>query len=77
LEDREEPVRAGKVSTKDGRVIHALAGLQNFKLLPAFVLVSMAKGIAIGKVYGISNFAITPPIDAIQSIFHGTQGVTL
>ena len=63
---------AGNVSTKDGRVIHALARLQNFKLLPAFVLVSMAMGIAIGKVYGISNFAITPPIDAIKSIFHGT-----
>ena len=63
---------AGNVSTKDSRVIHALANLQNFKLLPIFVLVSMALGIGIGKIYGISNFAITPPIDAIKSIFHGS-----
>ena len=63
---------AGKVSAKDGRVIHALPRLQNFKLLPAFVQASMAMGIAIDKVYGISNFATTPPIDAIKSIFHGT-----
>jgi ACR3 family arsenite transporter len=46
--------------------------LHNFRLLPAFVLVSMAIGIAIGKWYGISNFALTPPIDAIKAIFHGT-----
>ena len=37
-----------------------------------FVIVSMAIGIAIGKWYGISNFELTPPIDAIKSIFHGT-----
>jgi len=46
--------------------------LHNFRLLPAFVLVSMAIGIAIGKWYGISNFALTPPIDAIKAIFYGT-----
>jgi ACR3 family arsenite transporter len=68
---------AGIVSTKDGQVIHALAKLQNFKLLPVFVLVSMALGIAIGKVYGISNFAITPPIDAIKAIFHGSYTFNL
>lgn len=62
---------AENLATKDGRVMKALAKLQNFKLLPAFVLVSMALGIGIGKVYGISNFAITPPIDAIKSILHG------
>jgi len=43
--------------------------LHNFKLLPVFVIVSMALGIGIGKMYGISNFALTPPIDAIKSIF--------
>lgn len=46
--------------------------LHNFRLLPIFVIVSMVIGIAIGKWYGISNFALTPPIDAIKSILHGT-----
>lgn len=46
--------------------------VHNFKLLPVFVIVSMVIGIAIGKFYGISNFQLTPPIDAIKSIFRGT-----
>jgi ACR3 family arsenite transporter len=46
--------------------------LHNFRLLPVFVIVSMITGIALGKIYGISNFELTPPIDAIKSIFHGT-----
>jgi ACR3 family arsenite transporter len=46
--------------------------LHNFRLLPVFVIVSMIIGIAIGKFYGISNFELTPPINAIKSIFHGT-----
>ena len=46
--------------------------LHNFRLLPVFVIVSMAIGIGIGKLYGISNFALTPPIDAIKAIVHGT-----
>ena len=46
--------------------------LHNFRLLPIFVIVSMIIGIAIGKFYGISNFQLTPPIDAIKSIFQGT-----
>jgi len=46
--------------------------IHNFRLLPVFVIVSMVIGIAIGKWYGISNFQLTPPIDAIKSIFHGT-----
>ena len=46
--------------------------LHNFRLLPIFVIVSMVIGIVIGKWYGISNFALTPPIDAIKSILHGT-----
>jgi ACR3 family arsenite transporter len=32
----------------------------------------MIMGILIGKFYGISNFQLTPPIDAIKSIFSGT-----
>ncbi|MBE0425961.1 MAG: arsenic resistance protein [Nitrospirae bacterium] len=49
-----------------------LEKLHNFRLLPVFVIVSMIIGIAIGKWYGISDFELTPPIDAIKSIFHGT-----
>lgn len=49
-----------------------LEKLHNFRLLPVFVIVSMVIGIVIGKWYGISNFQLTPPIDAIKSIFHGT-----
>lgn len=49
-----------------------LEKLHNFRLLPVFVIVSMVIGIVIGKLYGISNFELTPPIDAIKSIFHGT-----
>jgi ACR3 family arsenite transporter len=54
-------------------MIHKLLErLHNFRLLPVFVVVSMVIGIAIGKLYGISNFQLTPPIDAIKSIFHNT-----
>lgn len=53
-------------------VVRAMKRIQNFKMLPVFVLASMALGIGIGKLYGISNFALTPPIDAIKSIFRGT-----
>lgn len=49
-----------------------LEKLHNFRLLPVFVIVSMVIGIAVGKWYGISNFELTPPIDAIKSIFQGT-----
>ena len=51
--------------------------LQNFKLLPVFVLVSMGIGVAIGKMYGISNFALTPPIDALKAIIRGSYSFTL
>ncbi|HBO83414.1 MAG: hypothetical protein A2073_00965 [Deltaproteobacteria bacterium GWC2_42_11] len=54
-----------------------LEKFHNFKLLPVFVIVSMIVGIAVGKWYGISNFQITPPIDAIKSIFHGTYEFTI
>jgi ACR3 family arsenite transporter len=46
--------------------------LHNFRLLPVFVIVSMIVGIGIGKFYGISDFQLTPPIDAIKAIFQGT-----
>jgi ACR3 family arsenite transporter len=49
-----------------------LAKLEDFRLLPFFVVFSMAVGIAIGKALNISDFALTPPIDAIKSIFGGT-----
>jgi len=48
-----------------------LAKLEDFRLLPFFVVFSMAVGIAIGKALNISDFALTPPIDAIKSIFAG------
>ena len=54
-----------------------LEKLHNFRLLPVFVIVSMAIGIGIGKLYGISNFALTPPIDAIKAIVHGTYEFSL
>lgn len=54
-----------------------LEKLHNFKLLPVFVIVSMVIGIAIGKWYGISNFELTPPIDAIKAIFQGTYEFTV
>ena len=54
-----------------------LEKVQDFRFLPVFVVVSMAVGIAIGKLYGISNFALTPPIDAIKAIFSGTYQFTL
>jgi ACR3 family arsenite transporter len=49
-----------------------LAKLEDFRLLPFFVVFSMAVGIAIGKLMNISDFALTPPIDTIKSIFSGT-----
>jgi ACR3 family arsenite transporter len=54
-----------------------LEKLQNFRLLPVFVLVSMAIGVAVGKLYSISNFRLTPPIDAIKAIFRGQYSFTL
>ena len=51
--------------------------LQDFRLLPAFVLFSMAAGILLGKLYGISNYHLTPPIDAIHSILLGNYQFTL
>lgn len=48
-----------------------LKRIQDFRLLPVFVLASMAVGIIIGKIYGISDFELTPPIDAIAAMTGG------
>lgn len=49
-----------------------LLKLEDFRLLPFLVLVSMAVGILIGNALSISDFALTPPIDALKSIAAGT-----
>ena len=54
-----------------------LERLEDFRLLPVFVLVSMAAGIAIGNGLTISDFALTPPIEAIKAIVGGTFEVTV
>ena len=54
-----------------------LRKLEDFRLLPFFVIFSMAAGILIGKVSNISNFQLTPPIDAIKSIFAGAYVLNL
>jgi len=51
--------------------------IQDFRLLPVFVGISMVMGILIGKLYGISNYELTPPIEAIKSIFKGTYQFSL
>ncbi len=58
-------------------ILRLLEKLHNFKLLPIFVIVSMAIGIGIGNVYGISNFDLTPPIDALSAIVQGTYEFSL
>ena len=54
-----------------------LSRLEDFRLLPFFVLFSMAAGILIGNALAISDFALTPPIDAIKSIASGTFELTV
>lgn len=49
-----------------------LARLEDFRLLPVFVLVSMAIGIALGNLLSISDFTLTPPIEALKAIAAGT-----
>lgn len=49
-----------------------LARLEDFRLLPIFVVVSMAIGILIGNALSISDFVLTPPIDALKAIAAGT-----
>jgi arsenite transporter len=59
------------------QVTRFLVRLEDFRLLPVFVLVSMAVGIAIGNMLSISDFALTPPIDALKSIAGGTFELTV
>lgn len=54
-----------------------LTRLEDFRLLPFFVLFSMAAGILIGNALAISDFALTPPIDAIKAIAGGTFELTV
>jgi ACR3 family arsenite transporter len=54
-----------------------LTKLEDFRLLPIFVVVSMAVGIAFGNVLSISDFALTPPIDALKSLVAGTFELTV
>ena len=49
-----------------------LLKLEDFRLLPFLVVFSMAVGIIVGNVLSISDFALTPPIDALKSIAAGT-----
>lgn len=55
----------------------ALTRLEDFRLLPFFVLVSMAGGILAGNVLAISDFSLTPPIDSIKAIAGGTFELTV
>jgi len=54
-----------------------LARLEDFRLLPIFVIVSMAIGVAIGNALRISDFELTPPIDALKAIAAGTFELTV
>ncbi len=54
-----------------------LTRLEDFRLLPIFVVVSMAIGIAVGNALSISDFALTPPIEALKSIASGTFVATV
>src|SRR3989337_2962892 len=59
------------------RVRALLMRLEDFRLLPLFVALSMAAGVAIGSVLSISDFALTPPIDALKAIAAGTFDLTV
>jgi ACR3 family arsenite transporter len=48
-----------------------LSRLEDFRLLPFFVLFSMAAGILIGNALSISDFTLTPPIEALKAIAAG------
>ena len=49
-----------------------LLKLEDFRLLPVFVGLSMAIGIAIGSLLNISDFDLTPPIDALKAMADGS-----
>jgi arsenite transporter len=54
-----------------------LAKLEDFRLLPFFVGFAMVVGILVGKALAISDFNLTPPIDAIKAIAGGTFVLTV
>lgn len=54
-----------------------LSRLEDFRLLPVFVLVSMVIGISLGKILHISDFALTPPIDAIKAMGAGNFDMSI
>jgi ACR3 family arsenite transporter len=54
-----------------------LLRLEDFRFLPVFVVVSMAIGIGIGNAVRISDFALTPPIEALKAIASGTFDLTI
>ena len=59
------------------RVRALLLRLEDFRLLPLFVALSMAAGVAIGSVLSISDFALAPPIDPRKAIAAGTFDLTV
>ena len=63
--------------SEGGPLRSLLLRLEDFRLLPVFVGVSMAIGVALGSLLQISDFALTPPIDAIKSIAGGTFEASL
>jgi len=58
-------------------VVRLLARLEDFRLLPLFVVFSMAAGVLAGNALSISDFALTPPIDAVKAIAGGTFEATV
>jgi arsenite transporter len=54
------------------RLSWLISKLDDFRLLPVLVVVSMAAGVTIGAALSISDFVLTPPIDALKSIAGGT-----
>jgi ACR3 family arsenite transporter len=62
----------------DPATTHALLDrLEDFRLLPVFVVASMTIGIAIGSVLSISDFVLTPPIEALKAIAGGSFELTV
>lgn len=59
------------------KAVKMLEKLEDFRLLPFFVIFSMGAGILVGKVLGVSEFQLTPPIDAIKQILAGTFEITV
>jgi ACR3 family arsenite transporter len=74
-EEAEERLQHAERPTS--RAVSWLHRLHDFRLLPVFVLLSMAVGIAVGKLYGISDFQITPPIDALKAMARGQYDFSL